>query len=158
MLEEEGAEVTVDTISACPRERNWLEAGQYLQLVSVDRAGSDHKDDQDKVLPGTSSILFVPFMSLRLRQPPGKKCHDNVENCVAFLEGGGGKNHRTIKRRNKRKTPREKVSSRVNGGGYSVPEGLQEYPLVHCLSLSSAVTTRLVSESGHVVPQEADCC
>ena len=44
------------------------------QLVSVDRAGSDHKDDQDKVLPGTSSILFVPFMSFRLRQPPGKKC------------------------------------------------------------------------------------
>ena len=62
MLKEEGAEVTVDTTSASPGERDWLKAGQYLQLVSVDRAGSDHKDDQDKVLPSTSS--FGPLCAI----------------------------------------------------------------------------------------------
>ena len=41
VLEEDGAEVTVDTISASPGGIGWLEAGQYLQvvgqLVSADR-------------------------------------------------------------------------------------------------------------------------
>lgn len=41
VLEEEGSEITVDTISASPGGCGWLETGQYLQvvgqLISVDR-------------------------------------------------------------------------------------------------------------------------
>ena len=43
VLEEEGSEITVDTISASPGGCGWLETGQYLQvvgqLISVDRGG-----------------------------------------------------------------------------------------------------------------------
>lgn len=47
-----------------------------------------HKDDQDKVLPSTSS--FDPLRAIydpSFETESSTKCHDNVEKCVAFLEG-----------------------------------------------------------------------
>ena len=46
------------------------------------------KEDQDKVLPSTSS--FDPLRAIydpSFETDTGTKCHDNVEKCVAFLEG-----------------------------------------------------------------------